>query len=71
MHERVDEIDEQTGGHDAAQQIIDEHGSSLETVAGVGVEDRAHEEADTQNEEDDVRHGVSPDLAALVSMAAQ
>src|SRR5262245_30829187 len=55
----INEVDQQRRGHDATQDVFDEHGGlSLETVTAVGVGDRNDEEADAAGEQDYVQHAL-------------
>ena len=55
--QRVGEVEEEPGGHDAGEPIVEDHdGSPLEPVAGVGVADRGCEKAKTESNQDEVQH---------------
>ena len=48
--QRVGEVDEEAGGDDAGEPVIEDHGCLLEPVAGVDVGDRPREEAEADGE---------------------
>jgi len=52
----VGEIDKQPGGDDAGEPVVEDHGCLLQTVAGVDVGDRQHEEAEAQSNQGEVQH---------------
>jgi len=54
--QRVSEVDEQRGGDDAGESIVEDHGCLLEPVAGVHVGDRRREEAEADSDQDKVQH---------------
>jgi hypothetical protein len=58
LEQRVNQIDEQSGGHERSERIIKNHGSiSLQLFARVDIRDRQSEEADRQRNHHDVHHG--------------
>ena len=61
LEQRVDQIDEQTGGHESGQRVIKNHDPiSSELLAGVDIRDRQREEADRERHHHDVHHGNAP-----------
>ena len=56
LEQGVREVDEEPGGDDASQPVIEDHGCLLETVAGVDVGDRQGEEAEAKCNQDEVQH---------------
>jgi hypothetical protein len=54
----VGEVDEQPGGDDAGEPVIEDHVCLLKTVAGVDVGNRQREEAKADSDQDEVEHGA-------------
>jgi hypothetical protein len=46
----VGEVGEEAQSHDASEPIVEDHGTLLESVAGVGVSDRSCEEGKTERD---------------------
>src|SRR6516162_202502 len=61
LEQRVDQIDEQTGGHERSERIVKDHDPiSSELFAGVDIRDRQGEEADPECHHHDVHHRNAP-----------
>ena len=57
----VDEVDHESGGHDAGECVVEDHGSlprRLKPFARIGVADRQGEEAEPDGQHDEVEHVV-------------
>jgi hypothetical protein len=62
LEQSVDQVDEQTGGHERRERVIKDHDAiSSELFAGVDIGDRQREEADRERHHHDVHHGNAPD----------
>lgn len=62
LQQGVGQIDQKTDGHDRSQGVVERHLSSpSEPVAGVGVADRNHEQAEPQGQQQDIQHCCAPD----------
>ncbi len=62
LEQRVDQIDEQTGGHERSERVIKNHGfTSSQVLASVDIGDRRGEEADRKRHHHEVHHGIAPD----------
>jgi hypothetical protein len=61
LKQRVDQIDEQTGGHERSKRVVKDHDPiSSELFAGIDIRDRQGEEADPERHHHDVHHGNAP-----------
>jgi hypothetical protein len=58
--QRISEVDEQRGGDDAGEPVVEDHGCLLEPVAGVDVGDRGRKEAKAKRNQNEVEHWASP-----------
>jgi hypothetical protein len=57
--QRVGEVEQQTQRNEPGKRIIEGHGSApLQPLAGIGVADARHEEAEAERQHDDVQHGM-------------
>jgi hypothetical protein len=62
FEQRVDQINEQSRGHERGERIVKDHDPiSSELFAGVDIGDRQREEADRERYHHDVHHGNAPD----------
>jgi len=58
LEQRVDQVDEQSGGHERSERVIKNHGSiSSQLFASVNIRNRQSEEADRERHHHDVHHG--------------
>ena len=61
LEQRVDQIDEQSGGDQRSERVVKNHDPiSSELFAGVDIRDRQREEAYCERDHHDVHHGNSP-----------
>jgi hypothetical protein len=62
FEQRVDQINEQSRGHERSERIVKDHDPiSSELFAGVNIGDRQREEADRERHHHDVHHENAPD----------
>jgi hypothetical protein len=72
LEQRVDQIDEQSRGHERSERVVKNHDSfSSQLFAGVDISDRHSEEADRERHHHDVHHGNAPDEVLKVQADAQ
>ena len=58
LEQRVDQVDEQSGGHERSERVIKNHDLiSSQLFASVDIRDRQSEEADCEHHHHDVHHG--------------
>jgi hypothetical protein len=61
LEQRVDQIDEQTGGHERSERVVKDHDPiSSELFAGIDIRDRQGEETDRERHHHDVHHRSAP-----------
>jgi hypothetical protein len=61
LNERVDQIDEQSGGHERGKRVVKNHDCiSSQLLASVDIRDRNGEEAERERDHHDVHHGNAP-----------
>ena len=58
--QRVGEVDEQRGGDDAGEPVVEDHGYLLEPIAGVDVGDRGRKKSKAKRNQDEVEHWAAP-----------
>jgi hypothetical protein len=67
-NEGVNEVDENSERHDAAQHIINQHGGSSQAIAGEDVQNAHKEHAESGSDENHIQvHGPAPGEAANTS----
>jgi hypothetical protein len=61
LEQRVDQIDEESGGHECGERIVKNHDCiSSQLLAGVDIRDRHGEEGDREHHHHDVHHWNAP-----------
>jgi hypothetical protein len=61
LEQRVDQVDEQSGGHERSERVIKNQDLiSSQLFASVDIRDRQGEEADCEHHHHDVHHGKLP-----------
>jgi hypothetical protein len=61
LKQRVDQIDEQSCGHERSERIIKDHDAiSSKLFASVDIRDRYSEEAECERHHQNVHHGNAP-----------
>jgi hypothetical protein len=63
LEQRVDQIDEQSGGHERSKRVVKNHDAiPSQLFAGVDLRDRRGEEAERERYYHDIHHGNAPSV---------